>query len=310
MARPRKSDVARNGGGASRLQADLAARILRRLHDEGAGPGYHLVEHDLCEAFGVSRTPVRGALRLLAEQGVVEPRANRGFVLRRAVTAPPEVETQSPQEEEERELFVAIAKARNSGLLPEQVTQQEMVRLFGVKLAPLVRVLRRLQELGLVERKPGNGWSFIRSIDSRRAQDESYAFRRILEPAGLILPTFQLDREWLARSREHHLKFRKGRWRDTLAVEFYQMNADFHEQLARCSGNQYIWSAVRKQNQLRSFLNYHWVHGVERVLASVDEHLMILDALEAGDQARARQLMLDHLGSSQKTYTPAHGVAA
>jgi DNA-binding GntR family transcriptional regulator len=309
MPKSRKSE-ARSESGASRLQADLAGKILRRLHEQGVGPGYHLVEHDLCDAFGVSRTPVRGALRLLAEQGVVEPRANRGFVLRQAVTAAPDVETATPQDEADRELFVAIAKARNSGRLPEQCTQQEMVRLFGVKLAALVRVLRRLQELGLVERKPGNGWSFIRSIDSRRAQDESYAFRRIVEPAGLLLPTFQLDREWMARSREQHLKFRKGRWRDTLAVEFYQMNADFHEQLARCSGNAYIWSAVQKQNQLRSFLNYHWVHGVERVQASVDEHLMILDALEAGDIAHAQALMFDHLDQSQKTYTPAHGVAA
>src|SRR3546814_16182545 len=62
---------------ASRLQADLASRIVRMLKEQGAGPGHHLVELDLCRQFDVSRTPVRGALRLLAEQGVVESRANR-----------------------------------------------------------------------------------------------------------------------------------------------------------------------------------------------------------------------------------------
>src|SRR5262249_7732767 len=39
----------------SRLQAELAARILRRMKELGAGAGYHLVELELCELFGVSR---------------------------------------------------------------------------------------------------------------------------------------------------------------------------------------------------------------------------------------------------------------
>jgi DNA-binding GntR family transcriptional regulator len=308
---PRRSktdDTPREG--PSRLQAELAARILRLLHEQGVGAGYHLVELDLCRAFGVSRTPIRGALRLLEQKGALESRANRGFILRRTVTEPPEIEKVNPHDEEDQELIVAIARARNTGELPDQCTQQEMLRIFGVKLATLVRVLRRLQELGLVERKAGNGWRFIPSIDSRRAQDDSYAFRRIIEPAGLVQPGFELDRDWIAKSRREHLAFRKRRWRDTLAVEFYQMNSDFHEQLARCSGNQYILNAVQQQNLLRSFLNYHWVHGVERVHASIDEHLTIMDALEAADNERARALMLEHLSSSSKAYVPARGVAA
>ncbi len=304
MARSPASDEAEKEGGPSRLQSDLAGRILKLLHDQGAGPGYHLVELDLCKAFGVSRTPIRGALRLLAEQGAVEARANRGFVVRRPVTQAP-LESLNPQEEKEQQLFVAIAGARNTGALPDQCTQQEMVRLFRVKLATLVRVLRQLQELGLVERKPGNGWSFVRSIDSARAQEDSYAFRRIVEPAGLMEPGFELERNWLEKSRQMHLAFRKRRWRDTLAVEFYQMNSEFHEQLARFSGNQYILSAVQRQNQLRSFLNYHWTHGVERVHASIEEHLAILDALDSGDRQTARELMLRHLASSSRAYSAA-----
>src|SRR3546814_18060733 len=56
---------------ASRRQADLGLRIVRMLKDQGAGPGHHLVELDLCRQFDVSRTPVRGALRLLADQGEI-----------------------------------------------------------------------------------------------------------------------------------------------------------------------------------------------------------------------------------------------
>lgn len=296
MSRRGKQDRA---SGPSRLQSDLAAKILRLLKEQGAGPGHHLVELDLCRQFDVSRTPVRGALKLLAEQGAVEARANRGYVLTAPVTEAPELDFVSPEDEEDQQLFIAIAKARNSGTLPDQCSQQEIVRLFGAKLAMVVRVLRKLADLGLVERKPGNGWSFALPINSGRARIDSYAFRSIVEPAGLIEPTFQLDREWLERSRARHLAFRKRRWRDTMAVELFEINADFHEGLARCSGNRYILDAVQRQNQLRSFLNIDWVNGAERVVDSIDEHVEIMDALAAGRNRRAHDLMKLHLDSAR-----------
>jgi DNA-binding GntR family transcriptional regulator len=283
----------------SRLQSELAARILHLLKEQGAGPGHHLVEQELCQNFGVSRTPVRGALKLLALQGAVEARTNRGFVLRGPVTTAPQVETVNLQDEEDKELLVAIAEARNSGRLPAECTQQEMVRVFGAKLPAVGRVLRRLSELGLVERKPGNGWSFIASINSASAQAESYAYRKVMEPAALLQPDFELDREWVRACRARHMVFKRKAWRGTLAVEFFEMNADFHEQLARCSGNRYMLDAMQRQNQVRSFLNYNWAYGVNRVRASIEEHLSILDALEAGQNQHGAELMRAHLDSAK-----------
>ncbi|WP_213978914.1 GntR family transcriptional regulator [Sphingomonas sp. dw_22] len=285
---------------ASRLQSDLAGRILRMLKEQGAGPGHHLVELDLCRMFDVSRTPVRGALKLLAEQGTVEQRANRGYVLRGPVTEAPEIEVVNSTTEEDQRLFIAIAKARNAGRLPDQCSQQEIVRILGAKLGPVVRVLRQLADLGLVERKPGNGWSFALPINSGQARADSYAFRSVVEPAGLIESTFKLDLDWFERSRARHIAFRKRKWRDTLAVELFEINSDFHEQLARCSGNCYILDAVQRQNRLRSFLNIQWVNGVERVLDSIDEHVQIMDALANGDNRRAHDLMKAHLTSAKE----------
>ncbi|HEX3845116.1 MAG TPA: GntR family transcriptional regulator [Steroidobacteraceae bacterium] len=285
----------------SRLRTDLAGRILHLLKEQGADTGYHLVELDLCRQFGVSRTPVRGALNLLADQGIVEARSNRGFALREPVEAVPELDTRNLEDEEDKQLFVAIAKARNGGELPAHCTQQELMRIFDVKLATVGRVLRRLSELGLVERKRGNGWSFVASINSETAQAESYAFRQIIEPIALLLPGFELDREWARACRARHMVFRRKPWRGTLAVEFYEMNAEFHAQLARCSGNRYLFDCIERQNQVRTFLNYEWPYGVDRVRASVEEHLAILDALEAGENQHAAGLMRSHLDNSKAT---------
>lgn len=295
MAAARGRDRGKGTPRASRLQTDLAARILRMLKDQGAGPGHHLVELDLCRHFDVSRTPVRGALKLLADQGAVEARANRGYVLRGPVTEAPVLDIANPEDEEDQRLFATIAEARNLGRMPDQCSQLEVARLFDAKVPVVVRVLRQLAELGLAERKPGNGWSFASPIEVNRALAESYAYRLVVEPAGLIEETFELDRDWLDRIRAEHIALRKRKWRDTQASELFAIDADFHEGVARCSGNRYLLDAVQRQNRLRSFINIRWIDGADRMPDSIDEHLAILDAIEAGQNRTAHDLMRAHL---------------
>jgi DNA-binding GntR family transcriptional regulator len=284
----------------SRLQANLARRILQLLKEKGVSPGYHLVEQELCLRFGVSRTPVRGALNLLAAQGMVEARANRGFVLVEPVKDIPDEGPLRIKDDEAKQLMIAIAHARNSGTLADTVAQQELVRRFNVRLPIVVQVLRQMAEMGLVERKEGNGWSFGATIHSAEAQAQSYVFRRVIEPGLLLLPGFALDRAWAEKTKASHAYFRSKQWRETDAVDFYEVNADFHEHLARCSGNRYMIYAVQRQIQLRRFLNYEWDYGVERVHESIDEHMEILALLEAGRNDQASAMMLDHLGSSAR----------
>lgn len=79
--------------GASPLHTDLAYRILQLLKEQRAAPGHHLVEQALSRHFGLSRTPIRGALKLLAARGILQARTHRGYILRAPVDAVPEVES-------------------------------------------------------------------------------------------------------------------------------------------------------------------------------------------------------------------------
>jgi len=277
----------------SRLQADLAHRILARLRQENAQPGHHLVELELCAAFDVSRTPVRGALKLLERQGAVKAREGRGFVLTKL---PPETTEAESEAGEEERLFQTLAEARAKGALPDQFTQQELVRRFGARLSSVLAVLRQLAELGLVERKPGNGWAFM--PDPARILSESYAFRRALEPQMLLQPGFRLDRVWAEKARSEHQKLRKKAWRAGDGARFHAVNADFHEQLARGSGNRAMLKAVERHNQLRDFLIGQWDYPMDQVHSAIDDHLEILAALEAGYADKAAALMLHHLTQS------------
>ncbi|OAS18828.1 GntR family transcriptional regulator [Methylobacterium platani] len=77
--RPRKPVLLEPAGlGPRRGLHDRAVERLRALIVEGTLPaGAALVETELSAALGISRTPVREALKLLAVEGLVELRPNR-----------------------------------------------------------------------------------------------------------------------------------------------------------------------------------------------------------------------------------------
>jgi DNA-binding GntR family transcriptional regulator len=92
---PMKSTIPESGvplvkiadnGGADRSEASLHGEILARLRDyvvEGNIPGGGRVpERQLCEMFGISRTPLREALKVLAAEGLIELLPNRGARVR------------------------------------------------------------------------------------------------------------------------------------------------------------------------------------------------------------------------------------
>lgn len=60
------------------LHEELVERLRNLVVEDILKPGDKVPEKELCESFGVSRTPLREALKVLASEGFVILQANRG----------------------------------------------------------------------------------------------------------------------------------------------------------------------------------------------------------------------------------------
>jgi DNA-binding GntR family transcriptional regulator len=68
-------------GGRQTLHESLLERLRQMIQDGELAPGARLSEQHLCARFGVSRTPLREALKILAADGYLDWRANRGILV-------------------------------------------------------------------------------------------------------------------------------------------------------------------------------------------------------------------------------------
>ena len=275
----------------SRLQQDLADRIVRLVREDGLRVGALLNENSLAKRLEVSRTPVRGALQYLENQGIVARRPNRGMEL----LALPEQAPGTAAVDTDEEWLVRLARDHRRGEMPQDFSEVEIMRRYGLNRPTVQRVLSRLSDLEMVERKPGYGWRFMTGLRDPAARDESYRFRLLVEPLGILEPTFRIEPQWIEEMRQRHAETLERPWQDTSSVAFFEMNAAFHEGLAAASGNRFIHSAIRHQNQLRRFSQYDWKFGFERVVVNCREHMEILDFLAKGERDVASVLLRRHL---------------
>ncbi|HET7143383.1 MAG TPA: GntR family transcriptional regulator [Anaerolineales bacterium] len=61
------------------LSGDVFMALKERIIHWHYPPGYRFTEEGLCEEFGVSRSPVREALRMLVENGLVDKEPHKGY---------------------------------------------------------------------------------------------------------------------------------------------------------------------------------------------------------------------------------------
>lgn len=276
----------------------LANRILDFVREARFLPGHHLREQQLSEMMGVSRTPVRAALNLLAEKGIVESRKNQGFFLKATAEELHFLDVEVPATADQ-DLYSRIVEDRLSNALPETFTQTDIARRYDIDRMLLQKTLTHLVNDGLLARNSGRGWTFQPTLDTQIARHNSYDFRSTIEPAGLLLDTFRADNAALEKSRLQHLYVESHP--DISSInprQLFETDAQFHEMIAEFSGNVFFLQAIQQQNRLRRLLEFGGYTNRRRVREWCREHLKILAAIEAGDSKMAAELMKQHLATA------------
>ncbi|KAA3634139.1 MAG: GntR family transcriptional regulator [Proteobacteria bacterium] len=82
MTPPEESMRATESDGSPGLAARLVASLRERIVQWQYPPGFRITEEELCREFGMSRSPVREALKVLAANGFVEQLPRRGYAVR------------------------------------------------------------------------------------------------------------------------------------------------------------------------------------------------------------------------------------
>lgn len=273
----------------------LVTNIKQFIALEQLSAGSRLTERGLAERFHVSRSPVREALRRLAEEGIMEEHADGGYAVSAEGAELEVVPIAAPANEDEMEkVYFAIAEDRLTGTLPDRITENELTRRYGVTRAQLAGILRRMTQEGWIERLPGHGWRFLPVLTSADTYDQGYRFRILIESAGILEPTFRLNELALSRCKAQQIALIE-RIKDVSAADIFNANTLLHETIAECSGNVFILESLRRLNSLRRLMEYRKSFDREAAARRCREHLTLIDLLLSDQREAAADFIKLHL---------------
>jgi len=117
---------------------------------------------------------------------------------------------------------------------------------------------------------------------------------------GLLASGFIADPAELSAVRRQQELIANTGWKTMTPIELFESNSQFHETLAKWSGNRFILQAVRRTDQLRRLVEYRQARSREPRQTQAKEHLEILDAIAAHDALKAASLMRAHLEGARR----------
>ena len=280
------------------LASQLVSDIQNYIATEKLAAGTRLPERSLAEHFRVSRSPVREALKQLAQKNVLQSHADGGYAValhadntaNTVATLPPEAVIQ-----DDEATYLQIAQDRLNGLLPDRVTENELMRRYGVTRSQLGGILRRMSHEGWVERLPGHGWAFIATLSSGETYGQGYRFRLLLEPAALLESGYRLDEAALRRCQAEQQALVDGAVHYVSPAQIFDANTHLHETMASFSGNLFVLDALRRLNRVRRLMEYRKAVDRDQAERRCREHLTLIDLLLADQREAAADFLRLHL---------------
>ena len=193
--------------------------------------------------------------------------------------------------DEDRALHQKILDAIDAGEFRPgaRLLETDLAARFGVSRTPIREALRRLETQGVVAHEPRKG-AVVASLDYDQL-GELYAVREVMEGLAARLAArhaslaeIQLLRDMIAEDEQIS---------DPRAQS--QANKRFHRQLHLCSHNRYLIQTLDPVRRSLALLGNTTFTAKGRIAASNAEHKIIVDAIEARDEATAEDAARRHI---------------
>lgn len=183
-----------------------------------------------------------------------------------------------------------------SGELPlgRRLVEERLAEEFGTSRTPVREALRRLEGDGHLVRAPEGG--LRPSVPNVRTMRHLYEVRIAVEDLNVRRAAAAGDREGLGRLREDWLALR--RYPAGPAPDFVHLDERFHRRLALAGGNEVADRMLGEINDRIRLMRIHDFTTADRIAATVEEHLEIVDAALAGDVEAAASFMRAHVQRS------------
>lgn len=304
-------DQQKNPGlGSSPRLYQRAFEILAEQIGEGAlRPGQTLTETSVAAQFGVSRAPARQALAALAEAGLVEKTAGRGFAVKSGIAATGAGNPARRGGEEEVRLVSQSSWQRIHGEVEGEIVARTsfaswrvnealLARHYGVSRTVARDVVARLQQRGVVRKDESGRWYAPALTPSHVG--ELYELRWLLEPVALRKAAPRLP-EGLLPALRANLEDATARAREIDGSVLDQLERDLHVTLLGHCGNTALMQAITLPQSLliaHHFL-YRWTARMFDSEPFLPEHLEIVDLLQAGQVDAAADALDNHLRQSR-----------
>lgn len=283
------------------LAQKISNRVIREIAEGHYASGDKLTTQSIADRYGVSRTPVRAALGLLADQGILGQVPNRGYFVSDQI---PDGALRGDTQDDLTRDYQGMAEDWIRDRIPEEMTELALRDRYGWTKVRTQELLSRAQREGWAERKEGYGWRFLPVAKTPEAFDQIYRFRIAIEPTALLEPTFAPDPARLAELREVQERLVAADPDSMPNETILQHGADFHEALMKMSGNPFFLMSLERVNKMRRLMEYRAKVNRSRLANECGEHLEILSLLEEGRVIEASTRLRRHLEDARDRKAP------
>ncbi|MEZ5812624.1 MAG: GntR family transcriptional regulator [Rhizobiaceae bacterium] len=187
------------------------------------------------------------------------------------------------------QIYLAVIEQR----LPPgtKLAEGKLAQIFGVSRARIRDVLARLVFEGIVEHVPQKGAHVARPTPTQARN--VIEMRRMIEP-GIVTRLISTLNDAKIGALMDHLEAEADARREKDAQLIIRLSGDFHCLLGTLCENEFLARSIRELSTL-TCLMISLYNAPTREACRDDEHAQIVAAIVDRDEARASQLMIDHL---------------